>query len=176
MPEGTLRAILKQAGIEPEEFSLIFRGAATSRGVASTTVPSARVTATFAPPWLFHLNRTAPLFRTLLALGTLEFLLWLAAAWFAAVVYFQGKWGATLALWPWIGASARLTGRGCFRSPSCRSFPASGLSCSHSGIGAFCCGNVLPPNLLFNTDCVRRASFGVLRRPPARPVIITWSR
>jgi hypothetical protein len=56
------------------------------------------ITALIRRRWLFHLDRTAPLFRTLLALGTLEFLLWLAAARFAAVVYFQGKWGATLAL------------------------------------------------------------------------------
>ncbi len=48
--------------------------------------------------WLRQINGTPPLVRTLLALGTLEFVLWLLTAWFAAVVYFQGKWGATLAL------------------------------------------------------------------------------
>jgi hypothetical protein len=46
---------------------------------------------------LVHLNRPL-LFSTVLALGALELLLWLVAAWFAAVVYFQGKWGAALAL------------------------------------------------------------------------------
>jgi len=48
--------------------------------------------------WLLHGNPTLPLFRTVLALGTLEFLLWLLAGWFGAVVFFQGKWGAALAL------------------------------------------------------------------------------
>jgi hypothetical protein len=48
--------------------------------------------------WLLHVGGVGRSMRTAVALASIEFVLWLLAAWCAAVVYFQGKWGAVLAL------------------------------------------------------------------------------